>query len=436
MTITKTYEYDICVLGSGPAGLSAAYTAGKLGKKVMIVEQSGTLGGVSTTGLMSHWTGNTKGYLYEKIINESFAYDREINSTIDYSEEFNHSSEKINVLINPETLKLYYLRLMKEANVDIKLYTFAFDVKLSNNSVESVIVLSKSGLEEIKAKVFIDGTGDGDIAFKSGIPFTKGRKSDGKMQPVTIMFKMGGVGKDVRYCGFFEDTYDVPKGDLQTLARKYLNAPAGHVLIYPTTLPNIVTLNMTNCIDIDGTNSDDLTKGELVCREQMESITKFLREFVPGFEKAFVISSASIIGVRETRHFEGLDEICEEDIIGAIEKSDWIVRDAYFNFDIHNIDGCGLDKDGEQKHFEQKNGYSISYGCFVPKQIKNLYLCGRMISGTHKAHSNYRVMPICVNMGQGVGVSASVSIDDNVDIQDVDVKKVQDIILNIENIMK
>ncbi len=432
MKSNEIIEYDICVLGSGPAGLSAAYTAGMLGKKVIIVEQSGCLGGVSTSGLMSHWTGNTKGVLYEKIINESYSYDRGINSCVTYNIE-----DDDNIIINPETLKLYYIRLLQEANVDIKFYTFAFDVKMDKNSIESVVVLSKSGLEEIKAKIFIDGTGDGDIAFKAGVPFEKGREKDGKMQPVTIMFKMGGVDtENLKYCICFEDSYDVPEGDLQTLAKEKLKQPAGHVLIYKTTLPNIVTLNMTNCIDIDGTDSNDLTKGELICREQIEEITLFLRKYVPGFEKAFVISSASLIGVRETRHFEGLSSINEEDIIAADEINDWIVRDAYFNFDIHNLDGAGLDEDGEQKNFKQEKSYSIPYGCFVTKKVENLFLSGRMISGTHKAHSNFRVMPICVNMGQGVAAAASVAIDDNVNVQDVDVAKVQKIILDLDKIIK
>lgn len=433
----KEYVYDICVLGAGPAGLSAAYTAGKLGKKVILIEQSNSLGGVSTSGLMSHWTGNTKGGLYNKIIKESFDYDRFINKNCILDENLfdlnKNTVDNINVIINPETLKLYYIRLMKDANVDLKLYTFAYDVKVEDSIIESVSVLSKSGIEDIKAKIFIDGTGDGDIAYKAGVPFSKGRENDNKMQPVTIMFKMGGIDMTkVKYCGSFEDTYQVPSGDLQTLAREKLKAPAGHVLIYPTTLPNVVTLNMTNCIGIDGTDSNDLTKAEIKCREQMEEITKFLRDYVTGFEKSYVISSASYIGIRETRHFKGLDKITETDIIDANQKEDWIVRDAYFNFDIHNIDGAGLDKNGVQKHFEQKKGYGISYGCFITEEIENLFLSGRMISGTHKAHSNYRVMPICVNMGQGVGIAAALAIDENKKIKDLDVKKIQQHIIRFE----
>jgi len=149
---------------------------------------------------------------------------------------------------------------------------------------------------------------------------------------------------------------------------------------------------------------------------------------VPGCKEAYVIDSASMLGVRETRHFKGVSTMTEDIILNAKELNDWLVKDAHFNFDIHNLDGAGLDSDGAQKTFSQPKGYCIPYGCFITEQIDNLYLSGRMISGTHKAHSNYRVMPICLNMGQGVGVAASIAIDNQCSVQDVNVKDVQRIL--------
>ena len=124
----------------------------------------------------------------------------------------------------------------------------------------------------------------------------------------------------------------------------------------------------------------------------------------------FLISSASLIGVRETRHFKGEKTITEQDILEAKVFDDWVVTKAYFNFDVHNMSGSSLDKTGVQKKFTQKKGYTIPYGCFVPLKVENLYLAGRDISGTHMAHSNYRVMPICANMGLAVGVAASLCV--------------------------
>jgi len=182
---------------------------------------------------------------------------------------------------------------------------------------------------------------------------------------------------------------------------------------------------MTNCTGVDGTRAEDLTKATLVCREQMDEIVAFLRRFVPGFENCYIISSASLVGIRETRHFKGEETICPQDILEARVFDNWVVAKASFNFDVHNLTGNGLDETGCQKHFPQEKGYTIPYGCFVPLEIDNLYLAGRNISGTHMAHSNFRVMPICANMGQAVGIAAAMCAASETVPRDLEVKKIQ-----------
>lgn len=183
---------------------------------------------------------------------------------------------------------------------------------------------------------------------------------------------------------------------------------------------------MTNCIEVDGTKAEDLTKATYVCRKQIEPIVRFLREYVPGYENCYVISSASMIGVRETRHFKGEYTLTEEDILNARVFDDWAVTKALFNFDVHNLSGAGLDKTGSQKHFPQSRGYTIPYRCFVPQKVENLLLAGRNISGTHMAHSNYRVMPICANMGQAVGTAAALCVRYNTTPRELEVSLLQD----------
>lgn len=409
---------DVLVLGGGPAGFSAAVNAGREGANVMLIEHSGDVGGVATTGLMSHWTGRTSGGFYEEILNRS--------SDMNNSQDNNSIHGRDRQIINPERLKTVMLDMLTEAKVKLRLYTFACDVIMEGNAIKGVITESKSGREAVMAKLVIDATGDGDIAYKAGVPFIKGRESDGKMQPMTIMFKVAGVDYDrAVFPGGFEDNIPIPKGDIQTLGKNHLKAPAGHVLLYKSSLPGIVTCNMTNCIDVDGTSADDLTKATVICRHQIDEIVKFLREYVPGFENCYAISSSSAIGVRETRHFKGERTITEQDILDARVFDDWAVTRANFNFDVHNISGSGLDETGVQKKFTQKNGYTIPYGCFVPLSVDSLLLAGRNISGTHMAHSNFRVMPICANMGQSAGIAASICVKQNVQPRKLDVKTLQ-----------
>ena len=397
-------DTDVLVLGSGPAGFAAAYSAAKNGVKVVLVEQCGDVGGISTAGLMSHWTGTCGSPLYHKILELSY--------------ERNDFKVDNVTLIDPEKLKTLYLELLEEAGVKILLYTFASDAICDGDKVLGATVVNKSGVTDIFAKITIDATGDGDIAAKSGAEFVLGRESDSKMQPATLMFKVGGVDYSrAAFIPSFETTYQTEKGELQALAKRHIPSPAGHILTYATALPGVVTCNMTNATDIDGTSAEDLTRATIICRKQMEDVVKYLREFVPGYENCFIISSASLIGIRETRHFKGEYTLTEHDILEARVFDDYVVKDAHFNFDVHNITGAGLDKTGVQKHFTQTKGYTIPYRCLIPEVKENLLLCGRNISGTHMAHSNFRVMPICIGIGEAAGVAAAISVKKNCDLK-------------------
>ena len=154
----------------------------------------------------------------------------------------------------------------------------------------------------------------------------------------------------------------------------------------------------------------------------------FLREYVPGYEKCFLISSASLLGVRETRHFKGLYTLTGEDILSCAHFEDWVVREARFNFDVHNLTGASLDATGAQKKFPRDNAYEIPYRCLLPDGVDGLLLAGRNISGTHMAHSNYRVMPMCVAMGEAAGVAAALASARGVDPKQVPAADIQDII--------
>lgn len=397
---------DVLVLGSGPSGFAAAYTAAKNGAKVVLVEQGSDVGGISTSGMMSHWTGTCGSPLYHEILRRS----KEMNE---------YPVENI-TLIDPEKLKTLYLGMLCRVGCTVMLYTFAMDAICDGDKVLGASVVNKSGKTDIYAKVTIDATGDGDIAARAGAEFVLGRESDNKMQPATLMFKVAGVDcSRAAFIGSFETTYQTEKGELQALAKKHIPYPAGHILTVESTLPGVVTCNMTNAIDIDGTDAGDLTKATVICRRQMEDIVKYLREFVPGFENCFIISSASLIGIRETRHFKGKYTITGEDILQARVFEDAVVQGAWFNFDVHNITGAGLDETGVQHQFTQKKGYTIPYGCLLPVKTENLLLCGRNISGTHMAHSNFRAMPICVGTGEAAGAAAAIASKRNCKLTEV-----------------
>ncbi len=406
-------NYDVIVAGAGPAGVAAAISASRHGAKTLIIEAQNRLGGISTAGMMSHFTGNVGNRLYHEILERASQknfFERGVKS----------------IYIDPEMLTLTYIEMLEEAGAEILLYTTIADAITENDTVTGLICLNKDGFLQINAKVIIDATGDGDVAFKAGADFIKGRENDEKMQPATLMFKVGGVDMEKAvFPGSFETFVNTEKGELQALAKEILPHPAGHVLLYKSTIPGIVTVNMTNCTDIDGTRAEDLTKAEINCRKQINPIVDFLREYVPGYESCYVTGCASLIGIRETRHFKGIRTLTENDIANAVQHEDYVVYDAFFNFDVHNISGSGLDKTGCQAKFTQRKGYTIPYGCLVPEKIDGLLLSGRNISGTHMAHSSFRAMPICIGTGEAAGIAAALAVKQSKKLRDINAKDIQ-----------
>ena len=411
-------DVDVLVCGGGPAGIGAALCASREGASVMIVEMGGCLGGIATAGMMSHWGGESS----SKVIWELFVRSRKMDLGYSWIDENNPGENSI-----PHDIQMIVLEeMMREEGIKILYYSMVCDAVTENERIMGVTVQNKSRKGFIRAKCVIDATGDGDVAASAGVPFVKGRESDGKMQPCTLMFKIGGVDYDrAVFPGSFETTVETEKGELQALGDKLLPFPAGHVLLYRQPEPGTVCVNMTNAIGIDGTDAESVTQGMMTCRSQIMPIIRFLREYAPGYEKCWLMSSASLLGIRETRHFEGIESLSAENILEAKYHDNWIVRRAFFNFDVHNLTGSSLDKTGIQKDWKQTGTYTIPYGCLLPKNVDGLLLSGRNISGSHLAHSNFRIMSVCIALGEAAGVAAALSVKQGKRLRDIDVKDIQ-----------
>lgn len=404
-------KYDVIVCGSGPAGINSALYAHKNGADVLLLEKNSFLGGMSTSGLINVWCGTASSQLFEDIKQKL-------------------SVKKENRLIyEPEELNDYYRKILKDTEIDVLLHSFVHDVEKEKDKIKKVIVTAKNGPFEFESELFIDATGDGDVAKYAGVPYTKGRKSDGKMQPATLMVRIGGINEnDPDFLG-----YDDPPERYQKLMKEKVEKgnipfPAGHIKHIPCKQKGSAILNMTNIIEIDGTKAEDLTEAEFLCRSQIFPIINFLRENLPGFEDCYIIQSACHVGIRETRHFEGLKCLDKDDISAGRNFDDWAVSRAFYGFGVHSLSGEGC-SDKSTRGMKSKQ-YTIPYGCFLPINIENLMLAGRCISGTHLAHSSFRVMPICMAMGQAVGTAAALSIKKHINPKELNVKKLQQTLLS------
>ncbi len=419
-TIPETASVDVLVCGGGPAGIGAALVSARQGMNTMIIEAMGALGGVATSGMMSHWGGASSSKIMLELFKRTFETAKNVGWT-----EGNPESDRC---IFHDVQMIALDKMMKEADVRILYYTAVCKAVTENGCIIGVIIQNKSGRSFIRAKRVIDATGDGDVAASAGVPYTKGRE-DGRMQPATLMFKIGGVDYSrAVFPGSFETLVNTDKGELQALGKSILPFPAGHVLLYRSPTPGTVCINMTNSIGADGTDAESVTRAIIECREQIIPIIEFLKEYAPGYENAWLMSTASLLGIRETRHFEGLDSLTKDDILEAKYHSDWIVRKAFFNFDVHNITGPGLDKTGIQQKWVQSGTYTVPYGCIIPKSIDGLLLSGRNISGSHLAHSSFRIMSVCIALGEAAGAAAALSVKNNISAAKVDPKDIQAIV--------
>jgi len=410
--IPVSKEVDVVVAGGGPAGIGAALAAARTGAKTILVEQFGCLGGVATTGLHTHICtmkdAGGKNFIVGGIARE--LSDRLVGMDV--------ATLGSNVDFELEAMKRELDAMMLESGVELLYYTFVSDAVVSNDRITGIILENKSGRSAILARMVVDCTGDADVAARAGAPFEKGRGSDGAMQPVTLMFRIGGVDwRKIR-----EYRRDDPK--LKEMCRKAIEA--GDMEPFQTNLmgfwfchvrPDQVGVNFTNIRGIDSTNTDDLTSATIEGRKQAKVLMEVLRKYVPGFGNGYMIDTGAVIGIRESRRIIGEYVMNVDDIMNVRKFPDGIAKGSFF-VDIHHPTDTGLH---EPRYLEPGTHYDIPYGCIVPKKIDSLLVAGRCISVTHEALGSTRVMFQCMALGEAAGTAAALCISQNVAPRDLDV---------------
>jgi hypothetical protein len=442
---------DVLVVGGGPSGIGAALGAAEAGAKVVLAERYGFLGGNSTAGLVLTWASyytSSERPIERPQVEEltlfptdhgfgkpiiAGVFGRIVDRLIQVGGAIlpSHRTGYM-VPIDPEIFKLVTLEMLDAAGVDLLFHSFASGTLTEAGGLKGVIFETKSGPIVIKAKVVIDCTGDGDIAVSAGAPFEVGRLTDGSVQPMTLMFLIGGFepSKFKNYVEKHLDQWNGVQGlsELMSEAVKNgeLNIPRENILFFGTVHRDHVNVNSTRVTNVYGADVWDLTCAELEGRRQIKQLTSFFRKYVPGFEKAYLAQTAANISVRETRRILGEYKLTEEDVLNAHKFGDVIALGSY-PVDLHNPRGRGT----FLKKIKAGSAYDIPLRCLVPLKIDNLLVAGRCISGTHMANASYRTMPICFATGQAAGVCAAISAKRNqkprctaaVDVQDVLLKQ-------------
>jgi 2-polyprenyl-6-methoxyphenol hydroxylase-like FAD-dependent oxidoreductase len=418
-------ETDVLVVGGGPAGIGAALGAAAAGAEVILAERYGFLGGNATAALvmplMSFHTqraafeqpGATKLFPTDHgpgepvVAGALAALLRRLvaaGGAIAPSPETGYT-----VPFDPELLKLAALELLDEAGVQLLFHAFASDVT-AEGPVRGVVFETKSGPVVVRARVVVDCTGDGDVAVRAGAPYEIGREKDGLVQPMTLMFRMVQFESAAfeAYVRAHPDQWRGVHGlwDLihQASVAGELDLPREDLLFFGTPHPAEVSVNSTRVTRVLGTDVFDWSRAELESHRQMRQIAAFLRRYVPGFEHAYVVQSGVHTGVRETRRIVGDYRLAAEDVLEARKFDDVIARGAY-PVDIHNPKGSGT----VLKRLPSGAAYDIPLRCLLPRGVDGVVVAGRCLSGSHEAHSSYRVMPIVMATGQAAGVCAALA---------------------------
>jgi hypothetical protein len=413
---------DVIVFGAGSAGVAAAVAAAREGARTTLIDPSPFPGGNLVSGLPI-----LGGYDGEKQVVRGFFQElcdalRERNG-ID-----NDPTREKDINIDVEKLKIILLEKLLAAGVQLRGYTLLVRAVVSESRIEAAVIEGKGGRRALRAPIFIDTTGDADLAFLAGAPVEKGRPDDGLMQAMTLMFGVGNIDK----------TRFTEWGAYPALERRYVELAGEMGLRNPRrdSLSGMwgaqsrhgeYSFNVTRILGADGTDAASLTKAETEGRLQvLEFVERFLRPHIPGFENAYVVWTAAKIGVRETRRIVGEHVLNHDDVWNFVKFPD-VINCGASPIDIH----CPLGGVGEFPigHFFGGKYWTIPYRCIVPLKIDNLLAAGRCLSATHEAMGAARQMTNCMGTGEAAGFAAALCVKENTTPRQLDPRKVQELIL-------
>lgn len=395
-------KYDLIVVGGGFSGCAAAISAAREGLKVLLIEKGNSLGGAAANCMvipyMPFWTmiNGEKYFLSAGIFDE-------INEKLTHYNAYDGSSS-----FNEEFLKMALAELVEEAGVELLFHTILIDASMYDGCVSTITIANKQGLETLEANYFVDATGDADLAHHAGFAYQLGREEDNLCQPMTLCFRIGNV-----------DTEHLDRGKINRLYKEFkeqgkIKNPRENVLVFSTLWTGVVHMNTTRVVKLNPTDVRDITKAEIEARKQILEIYEFLKNNIEEFKDCELLTSASSIGVRESRMIDGEYRLIGEELVACTKFEDSIALGNY-DIDIHNPEGEGT------SHYFFKPGqyYSIPYRCLIPKGSKNLLVAGRCISVDHQAQASIRIMPIVCTLGQAAGTAIAVAHKAKENVKDI-----------------
>ena len=459
--------------------MGAALAAARAGAKTVLVEKLGALGGQMTSGMVTSLHG------FRTHINANFTGSAGVYLAVDHQTRQVLGGIPVEIVsklrerggaalkgegpamrteFDPEVMKPLLFELMEEAGVELLMDSFAFGTVMEGERIKAVRVANKNGEELIEAQQFVDATADGDIAAWAGAPFEKGRAEDGRCMPVSLYMRVGNMDLQKVLDYLKENPGDLHNGTVEGWQQVYdssspvdlIGFPSviqkafkngeypmlmGSMFEYPYPIFSVCTsylpkgqthLLIDMAYGVDCADAESLSKAEVHLRMvQSPAIMKFVKKYLPGFENSYLMETASLIGTRESRRIMGEYVIREEDVLSNREFPDVVARCGRA-MNVHSVTGGKHgEKRGGQKWVEPEKplGYDIPLRSLIPLKVKNLFTSGRCISVTQMVLGSTRGMAVCMATGEAAGTAAALCSADGTDPRALDVKKLQDVLL-------
>jgi hypothetical protein len=416
-------EYDVVVVGGGPAGIAAAAASGALGRRTLLIERYGFLGGMGTAAGVTNFCGlhaNVHGdirHVVHGIADDLLARIAKLGGLNEPHLIFGKTKAQA---YDTAAYKCAADDLLLARKVEILFHALAAGVAMDGGTIAALFVETKSGRVAVRASIFIDCSGDGDLAALAGVPFALGDDNGNMLYP-TMMFRVNGVDPDKA-----GEAWKTIPLLMDEAAKRGVSFPRKGAIVRPQKHPvewrvNVTQLKSANGRALDGTDARELSAGEIEGRRQALAFFEFLKSQAPGFADSYVVDIPPQIGIRETRRIEGRYQLSGEDVLSCASFADTI-----------GVNGWPLEKHvaGDVEwgwpDIPGSRGFNhLPYRMLIPRGVDNLLVAGRCASMTHEGQSAARVSGACFVMGEAAGTAAHLALAAGQNPADIVVKDLQ-----------
>ena len=432
--IPVLYDVDVCVCGGGPSGTAAAINAARKGAKVVLLERGVALGGMAVIGCVYP-------FMETHAPNSDTPYVAEIKQRLREKgiEPFDGVTQQ--VWHNPEILALIYDEMCEEAGVNILYETVLVDAQISGKKITAAIIQTIAGLAAVRAKVFIDSTGDAYLARHTGVEYERGYEKTGNNQPMSFRFEMGGIDiekvyqyvvvelgetwckSDLPYLEIAEAMHRKQRYKLEELMARGVETgeltqeEAEYMQAYHIIGKNgVMSCNFPEIpVKFKSTDPIDYSRAVTYGRKMLHNMAGYLIRHLPGFENAYISREAVMLGARESWRIRGKYYLVEDDYHNQSRFADAVCRTAWF-----------IDAHGEKVSEKLPKGgyYEIPYRSLISDKVSNLIVSGRCISASFILQASMRIQPTCMSIGEAAGIAAAYGLKNGVAVNQIDWAKI------------